>query len=61
VSSPQAKTFLRLGMQVYDFQYTGSNNWVGAPMKISEVNGQMMTMTPLSKALNVYATAEVKF
>ncbi|MEY2689803.1 MAG: hypothetical protein RL375_4002 [Pseudomonadota bacterium] len=61
VSSAQAKTFLRLGMQVYDFQYTGSNNWVGAPMKISEVNGQMMTMTPLSKAVNVYATAEVKF
>jgi hypothetical protein len=61
VSSHLAKTFVRLGFQYYDFQYTGSNNWVGAPVKISEVNGQMMTTTPLDHAYNAYATFEVKF
>jgi outer membrane murein-binding lipoprotein Lpp len=62
ISSNQAKTFVRFGIQVYDFEYTGSNNWVGAPVKISDVNGMnMMTTTPLSKAFNAYATAEVKF
>ena len=61
ISSFMAKSFFRLGFQYYDFQYTGSNNWVGAPVKISDVNGQMMTTAPLSKAYNAYATFEVKF
>jgi hypothetical protein len=61
ISSPFSKAFFRLGFQYYDFQYTGSNNWVGAPVKISDVNGQMMTLTPLEKAYDVYATFEVKF
>ncbi|MGI9133662.1 MAG: DUF3373 family protein [Rhodoferax sp.] len=39
---------------------TGSNNWVGAPVAISEVNGQMMPMAPLEAATNIYATFEVK-
>jgi len=61
ISSYMAKSFFRLGFQYYDFQYTGSNNWVGAPVKISDVSGQMMTTTPLAKAYNAYATFEVKF
>ena len=61
VSSYFSKAFFRFGYQYYDFQYTGSNNWVGAPVKISDVNGQMMTLTPLQKAYNLYATFEVKF
>jgi uncharacterized protein (DUF2147 family) len=61
IASAQAKSFFRLGLQMYDFKYTGSNNWVGAPVKISDVNGQMMTMTPLSKAYDLYGTVEVKF
>ena len=61
ISSHFSKAFFRLGYQYYDFQYTGSNNWVGAPVKISDVNGQMMTTTPLSKAHNLYATFEVQF
>lgn len=61
VSSYFSKTFLRFGFQYYDFKYTGSNNWVGAPIKISDVNGQMMTTTPLSNAYNAYATFDVKF
>lgn len=61
IASAQAKSFFRLGFQYYDFKYTGSNNWVGAPVKISDVNGQMMTMAPLSKAYDLYGTVEVKF
>jgi len=61
VSSFFSKAFFRIGYQYYDFQYTGSNNWVGAPVKIADVNGQMMTTTPLQKAHNLYATFEVQF
>ena len=61
ISSFFSKSFIRIGFQHYDFQYTGSNNWVGAPIRISDVNGQMMTTTPLKKASNLYATLEVKF
>jgi hypothetical protein len=61
IASMKSKAFFKLGARYYDFQYTGSNNWVGAPVKISNVNGQMMTLTPLSKAYDIYATFEVKF
>ena len=61
VSSPFSKAFFRFGARVYDFQYSGSNNWVGAPVKISDIQGQMMTLTPLSKAYDLYATFELKF
>jgi len=61
VSSYFSKTFFRVGYQYYDFKYTGSNNWVGAPVEISDVNGQMMTTTPLRNAYNLYATLEVQF
>lgn len=61
ISSLGAKSFFRLGLQYYDFQYTGSNNWVGAPVRISSINGNMSTTTPLAKAYNAYATFEVRF
>jgi len=61
ISSFFSRTFFRLGVQHYNFNYTGSNNWVGAPVAIGDVNGQMMTNTPLESATNVYATFEVKF
>ena len=61
ISSYFSKAFFRLGYQYYDFEYTGSNNWVGAPVKISDVKGQMMLLTPLKEAHDVYATFEVKF
>ena len=46
---------------IKDAMHNGSNNWVGAPVKMSDVNGQMMTATPLDNAYNAYATFEVKF
>ncbi|HLO24781.1 MAG TPA: DUF3373 domain-containing protein [Geobacteraceae bacterium] len=64
ISSYTSKVFFRVGYQYYDFDYTGSNNWIGAPVKISELalsplNAQMLT--PLKTAQNVYATFEVHF
>jgi len=61
VSSFFSRAFFRLGVQHYNFNYTGSNNWVGAPVETSSVNGQMMTTTPLQSATDIYATFEVKF
>lgn len=61
ISSYASSAFFRFGAKYYDFKYTGSNNWVGAPVAISSVNGQMMTTTPLKNATDIYATFEVKF
>jgi len=62
ISSYLSKVFFRLGYQYYDFEYTGSNNWVGAPTKISELTPSSMQMfAPLKKAHDIYATFEVKF
>lgn len=62
ISSYLSKTFFKIGYQYYDFEYTGSNNWVGAPVKISDIKStDLMMMAPLKKAHDVYATFEVKF
>lgn len=62
ISSYFSKTFFKIGYQYYDFDYTGSNNWVGAPVKISDITpGTMLMMAPVKKAQNIYATFEVKF
>jgi hypothetical protein len=57
-----SKAFFKLGYQYYDFEYTGSNNWVGAPVKISQIQPtSMMLLAPVKEAHDVYATFEVKF
>jgi Protein of unknown function (DUF3373) len=63
ISSFLSKTFIKVGYQYYDFEYTGSNNWVGAPVKISDINptNNMMMLAPVKTAHDVYATFEVKF
>ncbi len=61
ISSLASKAFFRVGVQHYKFDYTGSNNWVGAPVAIGAVNGNMMSTTPLESANNIYAMFEVKF
>ncbi len=58
------KAFFRLGYQYYDFKYTGSNNWVGAPKSLSDLgdspaNAQMFPA--LDKSHDVYATFDVTF
>ncbi|KAF0220261.1 MAG: hypothetical protein FD174_1341 [Geobacteraceae bacterium] len=63
ISSYLSKTFFKVGYQYYDFDYTGSNNWVGAPVKIAELNkpANAQFFTPLENAQDLYVTFEVKF
>ncbi len=64
ISSYLSKTFFRLGYQYYDFKFTGSNNWIGAPVKITELSAgpqNAQLLTPLKNAQDIYATLEVKF
>jgi hypothetical protein len=61
ISSFTSKAFFKLGAQYYDFKYTGSNNWVGAPVRIADMNGQFSALAPLKKAWDIYGTFEVKF
>jgi hypothetical protein len=62
ISSHLSKAFFKIGYQYYDFEYTGSNNWVGASKKISDIQpGDLMLLTPVKVAHDVYATFEVHF
>ncbi len=62
ISSHFSKAFFKIGYQYYDFEYTGSNNWVGAPVKISSVkSSDMLLLAPMKVAHDVYATFEVHF
>ena len=62
ISSYVSKAFFKVGYQYYDFEFTGSNNWVGAPVKIASVkSSDMLMLAPVKKAHDVYATFEVKF
>ncbi|MDO9243421.1 MAG: DUF3373 domain-containing protein, partial [Rhodocyclaceae bacterium] len=62
ISSNASRAFFRLGAKYYNFKYTGSNNWVGAPVAMSDVSGATrLTMAPLKNATDIYATFEVKF
>jgi hypothetical protein len=60
-----AKSFFRLGYQYYEFDYTGSNNWMGAPVKISELNQtnplNVQFLKPLENASDIYLTWDVLF
>ncbi len=63
ISSYVSKAFFSVGYQYYDFDYTGSNNWVGGPEKISALNirPNAQMLTPLNNAQDLYATFEVHF
>ncbi len=63
ISSAFAKAFFKLGYQFYQYEYTGSNNWMGAPIKISDINpANSKVMYPVvEKAQNIYGTFEVHF
>lgn len=62
ISSYLSKVFFKLGYQYYDFEYTGSNNWVGAPQKIADIKASdLQLMAPVKYAQDIYATFEVHF
>ncbi|BDV42599.1 hypothetical protein GURASL_15220 [Geotalea uraniireducens] len=63
ISSYFSKVFFRIGYQYYDFDYTGSNSWLGAPVDMAELNSPMSAQmtAPLRNAEDVYATFELHF
>ncbi|MDK9718584.1 MAG: DUF3373 domain-containing protein [Trichlorobacter sp.] len=62
ISSVFAKAFFKLGYQYYKFEYTGSNNWIGAAIAMKDVAQNTMLMGPaIEKAQNIYGTFEVHF
>ncbi|MRR29780.1 DUF3373 family protein, partial [bacterium] len=63
ISSYLSKVFFKVGYQYYDFDYTGSNSWLGAPHKFNELNNPMLAQmtAPMKQAQDLYATFEVHF
>jgi len=62
ISSYTSKAFFKVGYQYYDFEYAGSNSWLGAPIKISELTPMQAQLTaPMKNAQDLYATFEVHF
>ncbi len=63
--SPFGDAFLRVGYQHYDFDYTGSNGWIGAPQRVGDLTAAnpagTQLLTPLSSAENLYLSLDVKF
>jgi hypothetical protein len=63
--SKKGKAFVKLGYQYYKFDYTGSNNWIGSPVKISDLNTTnallAQGMAPIETAKDIYLTFEVQF
>jgi hypothetical protein len=62
--SKRGKAFFRLGYQFYDFEYTGSNSWIGAPKKIDDLAKSPMNaqiFPPIDKAHDIYLTFDVQF
>ena len=53
--------FLTLGGQYYDYEYTGSGNPLGAPVKISDVNAFDSFFPVLDEVWNVYLSATVRY
>jgi uncharacterized protein DUF3373 len=63
ISSYLSKAFFKVGYQYYDFVHTGSNNWMGAPVRIADLGSPAnpQFFTPLTNAQDLYATFEVHF
>jgi hypothetical protein len=63
--SKKGKAFVRLGYQYYKFDYTGSNFWIGAPAKISDLSttnpATQQILAPVQDAKDLYLTFDVQF
>jgi hypothetical protein len=53
--------FLKLGMKYYDYEYTGSGNPLGAPVKISNINSLNALFPVIDKVWDVYASLTMRF
>jgi len=61
--SSKTKAFMRLGYQHYEYEYTGSGNWLGAPADIDELDNPLKAQfyAPIDSMDQVYLTMEAFF
>ena len=62
--SKYGKAWMRLGFQHYEYNYTGSGFWLGAPHKIEDLASDPLNAqfyTPIDKMDQVYLTFEASF
>ncbi|MCD6526448.1 MAG: DUF3373 domain-containing protein [Desulfuromonas sp.] len=61
--SDKCKAFMRLGYQHYEYEYTGSGNWLGAPADIDELEDPLNAQffAPVDSMDQVYLTMEAWF
>lgn len=61
--SDKCDAFMRLGYQHYEYEYTGSGNWLGAPVDIDELDDPLNAQffAPIDKMDQVYFTMEAYF
>ncbi len=63
----RGKAYFRIGYQYYDFEYTGSLNWLEVPVKISDltthdtIGAGQQWLVPLRRASDLYITFDVRF
>ena len=61
--SKYARAFMRAGFQYYWFDYTGSGNWLGAPVDVDKLDEPFnaQPFAPIDHMTNGYLTFEVYF
>lgn len=61
--SDKAKAFMRLGYQHYEYNYTGSGNWLGAPVDMDKLDDPLSAQffAPIERMDQVYLTLEAWF
>jgi hypothetical protein len=61
--SEKCKAFMRVGYQHYEYDYTGSGNWLGAPVDIDELDDPLNAQfwNPIDKMDQAYLTMDVMF
>lgn len=53
--------FVKLGGQYYDYEYTGSGNPMGAPVKIDELSALDALFPVIDKVWNIYLSATIRY
>ena len=53
--------FLKLGGKFYDYEYTGSGNPLGAPVKISDATAFDTLFPVADKVTDLYLSATLRF
>ncbi|TCK61030.1 DUF3373 domain-containing protein [Seleniivibrio woodruffii] len=55
------RLFATIGYQLFDYEYSGSGSYLGAPVKVSEVNGLNAMMPVTDKVEKIYASFTYRY